>query len=82
MLACPCGCAPYEGPILDSLCACRGCRVESVERFGLLVEVLPGKTGLVHQSELDVNRGVAPEAFSIGDTVDVKLLEVCTSLSA
>ena len=38
--------------------------MESVERFGLLVEVLPGKTGLVHQSELDVDRGVAPEAFS------------------
>ena len=56
--------------------------MESVERFGLLVEVLPGKTGLVHQSELDVDRGVAPEAFSVGDMVDVKLLEVSTSLSS
>ena len=51
-----------------------------MERFGLLVEVLPGKTGLVHLSELDVDRAVGPEAFSIGDKVDVKLLEVSTSL--
>ena len=36
-----------------------------MERFGLLVEVLPGKTGLVHLSELDVDRAVGPAAFSI-----------------
>ena len=34
-----------------------------MERFGLLVEVLPGKTGLVHLSELDVDRGVAPRGL-------------------
>ena len=48
-----------------------------MEKFGLFVEVLPGKQGLVHSSELDVDRGVQLDSFSAGDTVDVKLLEVC-----
>ena len=55
---------------------CRGCKIDSVERFGLLVEVIPGKTGLVHSSELDVDRTVSPDSFTVGDRVDVKLLEV------
>lgn len=47
-----------------------------MEKFGLLVELLPGKTGLVHSSELDVDRTVSPEAFNVGDRLDVKCLEV------
>ena len=47
-----------------------------MEKFGLLVEVLPGKTGLVHTSELDVDRTVSPESFNVGDRLDVKCLEV------
>ena len=54
----------------------RGARVASVEKFGLFVEVLPGKQGLVHSSELDVDRGVQMDSFSAGDAIDVKLLEV------
>lgn len=50
--------------------------MESVEKFGLFVEILPGKSGLVHTSELDVDRAVSPEDFSPGDRMDVKLLEV------
>jgi predicted RNA-binding protein with RPS1 domain len=30
----------------------RGCRISSVALFGVLVELMPGKTGLVHLSEL------------------------------
>lgn len=55
---------------------CRNCRIESIEKFGILVEILPGKTGLVHTSELDVDRTVSPDAFSADDRLDVKLLEV------
>ena len=55
---------------------CRNCKVDSVEKFGLLVELLPGKTGLVHTSELDVDRTVSPESFNVGDRLDVKCLEV------
>ncbi|CAL5228653.1 g11822 [Coccomyxa viridis] len=54
----------------------RNCRIESIEKFGILVEILPGKTGLVHTSELDVDRTVSPDAFSADDRLDVKLLEV------
>lgn len=55
---------------------CRDCKIESIERFGLLVEILLGKTGLVHTSELDVDRTVSPDAFTVGDRIDVKCLEV------
>jgi ribosomal protein S1 len=58
------------------LLECRDCKVDSVEKFGLLVELLPGKTGLVHSSELDVDRTVSPESFNVGDRLDVKCLEV------
>ncbi len=46
-----------------------------MEKFGLFVEVLPGKQGLLHQSELDVDRGVQLSSFQVGDELDVKLLE-------
>ena len=47
--------------------------VAGIEKFGLFVEFLPSQQGLVHVSEL-----VMPlEDYSVGDTVDVKLLEVC-----
>ena len=55
---------------------CRGARVAGVEKFGLFVEVLPGKQGLVHATELDVDRSMGPGSFAVGDAMDVKLLEV------
>lgn len=55
---------------------CSGAKVDSVEKFGLFVEILPGKTGLLHSSELDVDRSVTPDTWSVGDMIDVKLLEV------
>ena len=48
------------------------CRVAGIEKFGLFVEFLPEQQGLVHVSEL----GGSLEDFSIGDAMDVKLLEV------
>lgn len=54
----------------------RNCKIDSIEKFGILVEILPGRTGLVHTSELDVDRTVSPDAFSAEDRLDVKLLEV------
>ena len=54
----------------------RDCKIESIEKFGLLVEILLGKTGLVHTSELDVDRTVSPDAFTVGDRINVKCLEV------
>ncbi len=47
-----------------------------MEKFGLFVEILPGKTGLLHNSELDVDRSITAENWSVGDSIDVKLLEV------
>ena len=56
----------------------RNCRVASVERFGLFVEFLPGKEGLVHQSELDLGRSGDLSAWAENDTMDVKLIQVRT----
>ena len=45
--------------------------------FGCFVEVLPGKEGLVHVSELDVARIADVAAcFKEGDVMDVKLVEI------
>lgn len=48
-----------------------------LERFGVFVEIAPGKEGLVHQSELDLKsvRNVA-DKFAEGDLLDVMLLEI------
>ena len=61
----------------DVSTVCRQCRVVRLERFGVFVEIAPGKDGLVHQSELDLKsvRNVADQ-FAEGDLLDVMLLEV------
>lgn len=51
-----------------------GSRVNSVERFGLIVEFVPGRSGLAHVSELPYDRN-DPESYAVGDKVDVVLLE-------
>lgn len=50
-----------------------------VERFGLFVEFLPGRQGLLHVSELD--SGESLEGFSVGQKVDVVLSAVRRSCS-
>jgi polyribonucleotide nucleotidyltransferase len=45
--------------------------------FGAFVEFLPGKDGLVHISQLDVNRVESVEAVvNIGDVIKVKVTEI------
>src|SRR5699024_4172354 len=51
--------------------------VKRIEKFGAFVEVLKGKDGLVHISELDVNHTKRVEdVVSIGDQIMVKVKEI------
>jgi polyribonucleotide nucleotidyltransferase len=53
------------------------CRVVSVLDFGAFVEILPGKEGLVHVSELKEERVEKPsDVVKEGDRVTVKLVAV------
>jgi polyribonucleotide nucleotidyltransferase len=53
------------------------CRVVSVLDFGAFVEILPGKEGLVHVSELSEERvGKPSDVVNEGDRVTVKLVAV------
>lgn len=53
------------------------CRVVSVLDFGAFVEIMPGKEGLVHVSEMSDKRVDKPsDILSEGDTVTVKLLAI------
>jgi len=52
--------------------------VRRLEQFGAFVEVAPGVDGLVHVSRLALDRRVSHprQIVSIGDTVDVTVVEV------
>lgn len=51
--------------------------VTRVESFGVFVEFLPGREGLVHVSRMGTEYvGDAHEKFSVGDTAHVRLTEV------
>jgi len=53
------------------------CRVVSVLEFGAFVEIMPGKEGLVHVSELKEERVNKPsDVVSEGDHVTVKLVAI------
>ncbi|MBW3569228.1 polyribonucleotide nucleotidyltransferase [Candidatus Parcubacteria bacterium] len=55
----------------------KNCRVVSVLDFGAFVEIMPGKEGLVHVSELSDRRVEKPgDVVNEGDRVDVKLLSI------
>jgi len=55
----------------------KSCRVVSVLDFGAFVEIMPGKEGLVHVSEMSDERVGSPsDVVSEGDKVDVKLLAI------
>ena len=52
-------------------------KVTSILEFGAFVEILPGKEGLLHISELDWSKTEKVEdILQEGDEVDVKLLEI------
>lgn len=51
--------------------------VKRIEKFGAFVEILQGKEGLVHISQLDLNRVEKVEdIISVGDTIMVKVTEI------
>ena len=52
-------------------------KVVSILEFGAFVEILPGKEGLLHVSEIDWKKTEKVEdVLHVGDEVDVKLLEI------
>ena len=52
-------------------------KVVSILEFGAFVEILPGKEGLLHISELNWGKTDKVEDYlSIGDEIEVKLLEI------
>lgn len=61
---------PEEGEIYEGV-------IKSITSFGAFVEIMPGKEGLLHISEIKWERVENVEdVLSTGDTVKVKLLEV------
>ncbi|MCF0176283.1 MAG: polyribonucleotide nucleotidyltransferase [Bacteroidales bacterium] len=52
-------------------------KVVSILEFGAFVEILPGKEGLLHISEIDWKKtDKVEDVLNVGDTVEVKLLEI------
>ena len=52
-------------------------KVVSILEFGAFVQILPGKEGLLHISELDWKKvDKVEDVLNIGDTVEVKVLEM------
>ncbi len=56
-------------------CCCRDVVVKKVLTYGVVVEVLPGVEGIVHQADLDIGH-MTPRYWLPGNTMDVKLLDV------
>ena len=51
--------------------------VKKITDFGAFVEILPGKEGLVHVSQLNVQRVEKVDDFvKVGDTLEVKLMHI------
>ncbi len=51
-------------------------KVTRVEPYGVFIEVMPGKIGLLHVSKMAVPVKHAGEKYSVGDVVKVRVLEV------
>lgn len=52
-------------------------KVSRLMNFGVFVEILPGKDGLIHISELDVNRvATVEDVVKIGDEIEVMVIEI------
>lgn len=51
--------------------------VKNITSFGAFVEILPGKDGLLHISEIDWRRiGEIDKVLKVGDKIKVKLIEI------
>ncbi len=53
-------------------------KIKSIVPFGMFIEILPGKEGLLHISEIEWRRldKVEDSGFEVGDEIEVKLLDV------
>ena len=52
-------------------------KVKSIMPFGAFIEIIPGKDGLLHISEIDWKRFENMDGiFNVGDIVKVKLLDI------
>jgi polyribonucleotide nucleotidyltransferase len=52
-------------------------RVTRVEKYGAFIEILPGKEGLAHISQLDINRvNKVEDVCNVGDQIHVKVTEI------
>jgi len=53
-------------------------KVKNITTFGMFVEILPGKEGLLHISEIDWQRFEKTEdaGFHVGDEMEVKLIDL------
>jgi polyribonucleotide nucleotidyltransferase len=61
---------PEEGEIYTGT-------VKKITDFGAFVEILPGKEGLLHISQIEYRRlNTVDEVLKVGDTVEVKLMKV------
>ncbi len=61
---------PEEGKVYEGL-------VKRIEDYGAFVEILPGKEGLLHISNLQKKRtNKVTDILSVGDKVKVKLMEI------
>ncbi|MBA4602093.1 polyribonucleotide nucleotidyltransferase [Thermoactinomyces sp. AMNI-1] len=51
--------------------------VKRIEKYGAFVEIIPGKEGLVHISQMDINRvGKVSDVVNVGDSIMVKVTEI------
>ena len=51
--------------------------VKRIEKYGAFIEIIPGKEGLVHISQLDLNRvGKVSDVVKVGDSIMVKVTEI------
>lgn len=63
---------PQIGDVFDGI-------VKSIQSYGAFVEILPGKEGLLHISEIDNKRvNDVNDYYKIGDHVQVKILDIDT----
>jgi polyribonucleotide nucleotidyltransferase len=61
---------PEEGKIYKG-------KVKKITNFGAFVEILPGKEGLLHISEIELHRiNRVEDVLKVGDIVDVKLQKI------
>ncbi len=53
-------------------------KIKSIVAFGMFIEILPGKEGLLHISEIEWRRleTVEDAGLKVGDEIDVKLLDI------